>query len=136
MTTADVVEERSNRWMKAWVAQDRATLEEMLAPDYALIVSSVADRSIDRATWLATCDRYIARSFQYRDVQIRELAPGIAVMSAIAQQEAKLDEFDRSGSFFVTDIWRQSPDGRWQVCVRYSSHLEPAGASSAALLKS
>ena len=72
MTTADVVEERSNRWMKAWVAQDRATLEEMLAPDYALIVSSVADRSIDRATWLATCDRYIARSFQYRDVQNRE----------------------------------------------------------------
>ena len=136
MTTADVVEERSNRWMKAWVAQDRATLEEMLAPDYALIVSSVADRSIDRATWLATCDRYIARSFQYRDVQIRELAPGIAVMSAIAQQEAKLDEFDRSGSFFVTDIWRQSSEGRWQVCVRYSSHLEPAGASSAALLKS
>jgi hypothetical protein len=136
MTTADVVEERSNRWMKAWVAQDRATLEEMLAPDYALIVSSVADRSIDRATWLATCDRYIARSFQYRDVQIRELAPGIAVMSAIAQQEAKLDEFDRSGSFFVTDIWRQSSEGRWQVCVRYSSHPEPTGASSAALLKS
>jgi len=136
MSTVDEVEERSNRWMQAWVAQDRATLEAMLAPDYALIVSSVADRSIDRATWLATCSRYIARSFQYRDVQIRELAPGIAVMSAIAQQEAKLDEIDRSGSFFVTDIWRQSPDGRWQVCVRYSSHPEPAGASSAALLKS
>jgi len=136
MRTEDEVEERSNRWMQSWVAQDRATLEEMLAPDYALIVSSAADRSIDRATWLATCDRYIAQSFEYRDVQIRELAPGIAVMSAIAQQEAKLDEIDRSGSFFVTDIWRQSPDGRWQVCVRYSSHPEPAGASSAALIRS
>ena len=54
-------------------------------------------------------------------------------MSAIADQQARLGEVDRSGSFFLTDVWRLEPDGQWRVCARYSSHPEPAGASSSAL---
>ncbi|HEX7929965.1 MAG TPA: nuclear transport factor 2 family protein [Sphingomicrobium sp.] len=136
MTIASEVEEMSNRWMQAWVEQDRATLEQVLAPDYVLIVSAAADRTMDRATWLASCDRYVAQSFRYRSVQVHEPLPGMAVMSAVAEQIATLGDVDRSGSFFVTDIWRRAPDGRWQVCARYSSHPEPSGVSSAALVES
>lgn len=131
--TAAIVHARSAAWMQAWVDQDRAILEDSLAPDYALIVSAMPDKRMDRALWLATCDRYVASSFAYRDVQVRELAPGLAVMSAIADQKAKMGEVDRSGSFFLVDVWRLEPDGKWRVCSRYSAHPEPVGASSQGL---
>ena len=130
---AATVEERSDRWMQAWVRQDRTVLEDSLASDFALIVSANPTQRFERALWLATCDTYLASSFVYREVQVRQLSPGIAVMSAVADQQARLGEVDRSGSFFLTDVWRLEPDGQWRVCARYSSHPEPAGASSSAL---
>ena len=132
---AATIEERSTRWMQAWLAQDRATLEDSLAPDYALIVSAMPGRRMDRALWLATCDYYRCTSFRYRDVQVRELAPGLAVLSAIAEQQAEMNGVDRSGAFFLTDVWRREPDGDWRVCARYSSHPEPVTASSETLAK-
>ena len=69
---AATIEERSTRWMQAWLAQDRATLEDSLAPDYALIVSAMPGRRMDRALWLATCEDYRCTSFRYRDVLVRE----------------------------------------------------------------
>lgn len=132
---AATIEERSTHWMQAWVAQDRATLEDSLAHDYALIVSAMPGRQMDRALWLATCDTYRCTAFRYRDVQVRELAPGLAVMSAIAEQQAAMNGVDRSGAFFLTDVWRREPDGAWRVCARYSSHPEPVTASSETLGK-
>lgn len=126
---------RSRAWMNAWVEQDRAILEDSLAPDFALIVSAMPDRRMDRDLWLATCDRYTCASFAYRGVQVRELAPGLTAMSALADQTAAMGNVDRSGTFFLTDIWRLEPDAQWRVCARYSSHPEPAGASSGGLGK-
>ncbi len=124
---------RSERWMQAWVKQDRAVLEDSMAPDFALIVSAMPDQRMERDRWLATCDRYVCTRFAYDGVQVRELAPGLAVMSAIGDQRATLGDVDRSGRFFVTDVWRLGGDGRWQVCSRYTSHPESSGASSEAL---
>ena len=128
--TATTIEERSNRWMQAWVEQDYATLKDSLATDFALIVSAAPDRMFERARWLATCGTYRASSFRYRNVVVRELAPGLAVMSALADQVAAMGDVDRSGTFFLTDVWRREDDGQWRVCARYSSHPEPAGASA------
>jgi ketosteroid isomerase-like protein len=130
---AATIEDLSDRWMQAWVRNDRAVLEELLAHDFALIVSAAPTHRTDRATWLATAGtRYTCSQFRYRDVQVRDLGP-VAVMSAIAEFTAEIDGVDRSGPIFLTDLWRRSEDGRWQVCARYSSHAEPVGASSEAL---
>jgi ketosteroid isomerase-like protein len=132
---AATIRQRSERWMRAWVAQDRAGLEDCLAADFALVVSAQPEQLIDRSRWLAACDTYRCSAFAYRGVQVRELAPGIAVMSAIADQQARMGEVDRSGSFFVTDVWRLEPDGKWRVCARHSARPEPEGKSSEALAK-
>jgi hypothetical protein len=130
---ASTIEERSSRWMQAWVLQDRAVLEDSLALDFALIVSAKAQQRMERDRWLATSYTYRCSSFAYRCVQVREIGPGTAVMSAIADQQARMGEIDRSGSFFLTDVWRLERDGQWRVCARYSAHPEPVGASSNAL---
>ena len=44
----------SARWMQAWMDQDRATLDAFLGPDFALLVSTVPDRPMERAEWLET----------------------------------------------------------------------------------
>ena len=131
---ADTILERSNRWMQAWVAKDSAVLEDSLAPDFALVVSATPLARLDRAAWLATATtRYTASTFRYRDVQVRDLGGGMAVISAIAEFRAEIDGLARNGPLFVTDVWRLGEDGRWQVCARYSAHPELASPSAAAV---
>jgi ketosteroid isomerase-like protein len=129
---AATIEALSTRWMRAWMEADRPTLEALLAPDYALIVSSLPGRLIDRHTWLQTCERYSCSAFAYRDVQVRDFGE-IAIMSSIAEQTASLDGADRSGAFFLTDVWRRAGPLGWQVFARHSSHPEAASASTAAM---
>lgn len=129
---AERIEHLSTQWMRAWMGGDRAALEAMLAPDYALIVSAMPTRPMDRRTWLDTCERYRCTAFAYDQVQVRDLG-GLAAMSALATQTASLDGVDRSGRFWLTDLWRPGGPNGWQVCARYSSWPEVSGASSAAL---
>ena len=108
--------------------------KETLAPDFALIVSATPGQRLDRASWLETaCSSYSCSEFRYRDIQVRDLGAGIAVMSSIAEFSAEIDGIPRSGPMFLTDVWRLGESGEWQVCERYSSHPEPGGASSSAL---
>jgi len=130
---AGEIERAARRWMEAWVAQDRVVLEDSLAADFALVVSAFPDRPMVRDAWLATCDRYRCTRFEWRDVVVRAIGDGLAVMSSIAEQQAELDGHDRSGAFWLTDIWRREPDGAWRVCARYSGHPEPGRASAEAL---
>lgn len=130
---AEEIEAASNRWMQAWVQRDPAVLEEMLAPDYALIVSATPTRQLDRSAWLATaCTRYLASEFRYRDVVVRELGSDIAVMSSIAEFKATIDGAPRQGPLFIVDVWRRNGD-QWQVCSRYSSAPEEALQSATAV---
>ena len=111
----------SKRWMQAWINQDRATLESILAPDYALIVSTGPDHRFERGDWLTTAvGPYVCTRFAYEAIQVRAIADDLMAMSAIADFDASMAGIDRSGRFFVTDLWRRR-DGRWQVCARYSS---------------
>ena len=130
---AQEVERAATRWMQAWMTLDRAVLEDSLAQDFTLTVSAFPTRPMARQTWLATCDRYRCARFAYRDIQVRAIADGFAVMSSIAEQEATLDGNDRSGAFWLTDMWRREEDGAWRVFARFSGYPEPSGSSADAL---
>ena len=135
---SDVTEQiktAANAWMHAWISGDSTTLEECLAPDYALVVSATPGQKLDRANWLNTaCTRYRATEFEYRDVQVRDLGDGMAVMSSIAEFKAEIDGQPRNGPLFLVDVWRLM-DGRWRVCARYSSNPENTEASAAAVTR-
>lgn len=129
----EAIETAANRWMQAWVERDAAVLDQSLAPDFALVVSATPALQLDRSAWLQTaCTRYVASEFRYRDVQVRELGPGLAVMSSIAEFSAEIDGVPRTGPLFIVDVWRQDK-GRWRVCARYSSSPEQGAASAQAV---
>ena len=115
----------SERWMKAWLEQDLGALDSFLAPDFTLIIGNAPAARVSRADWLAMVPRYVCTEFAYHDVQLRAL-DAMVMMSAIGEQRATVDGVDRSGRFFVTDVWRRTDDGSWQVAARYSTRAEPA----------
>ncbi len=133
---AVLIEHLSNRWMQAWIERDRATLEAFLAPDFELVSSASPTQRFNRQAWLAgALGPYRCSVFRYRDVQVRELGGGYALMSAVGGQIAELNGLDRSGAFFLTDVWRHETGGRWQVCARHTAHPEPSGPAAAALAR-
>lgn len=136
LSRSDVAAEiraKQSAWMEAWISNDRVTLERTLAPDFALIVSAQPEARVDRAAWLRTAGTdYTCESFRYDGMQVRDFGD-VVVVSSLATQRATAFGKDRSGSFFLTDVWRATADGVWQVIARYSSYGEPQTASSKAL---
>lgn len=134
----DTVIAASSRWMQAWIDQDRATLDAFLAPDFALIVSTVPTKPLVRADWLdMAVSAYVCTRFAYDGVHCRRIADDVIIMSGIADFDAAIGGIDRSGRYFVTDLWRRvagSAHG-WQICARYSARPGEPDASVRALLE-
>ena len=134
----DAVVAASTRWMRAWMDQDRETLDAFLGPDFALIVSTMPTKAFGRSDWLETAvTAYVCTRFAYEDVHCRLISNDLVAMSAIANFDAAIGGIDRSGRYFVTDLWRSVPGSAhgWQICVRYSSRPGEPDASVRALLE-
>jgi hypothetical protein len=121
--------------MRAWMEQDLPALDSILAPDYALVIATMPERRFERQDWLATAiGTYLCTRFTYEHVQMRQLADDMVVMSAVADMHATMAGHDRSGRFFVTDIWRRAGDA-WQVCARFSSPPNGTDESARAMFE-
>lgn len=115
--------------MAAWRDQDRATLERILAPDFSLVLSSDPSQPFLREAWLALAfEGYFCASFNYDSMAVQIIEP-FAIVASRYRQEASVRGVDRSGQFFLTDVWRRVGSS-WQVVTRYSSYPEPSGPST------
>lgn len=133
MTEDETIRELQVRWMQAWIEKDLATLERILAPDFTLLVSARPEQLIDRALWLRTAiDSYHGREFRYESSTVRFLGD-LAVVASVTSQTATIEGVDRSGRFFITDVWRRTGE-TWQVVARFSSQPEPMTASARAVV--
>lgn len=121
--------ERENSFARAYQSKDIKLLEQLLAPEYALTVSARPSNPMQRADWLALIPKYNVQTFEIRSVQVRclrEAKPGkceLAAVSSINTQKADVGGQDRSGEFFIVDIWSHR-DGKWMVSARYSGRTE------------
>lgn len=121
--------ERENIFARAYQTKNIKQLESILAPEYALTVSARPNDPMQRADWLALIPRYNVQHFEIRGVQarcLRETRPGtceLAAVSSINTQKADVGGQDRSGEFFIVDIWSYR-GGVWMVSARYSGRTE------------
>jgi ketosteroid isomerase-like protein len=125
------IDRLERRWAAALVQQDTAVLQRLLAPEYALIVSASPERPIMRTAWLATLPDYHTRSLTISRLTVRVLGD-LAIASFIGDLAARVRGAERSGKYFITDVWRHR-DGAWRVVARYSSRPEEASSSTRAL---
>jgi ketosteroid isomerase-like protein len=128
-----LIRELQEQWMAAWRDKDGATLDRILAPEFALIISASPSQSFPRAAWLRTAaSGYDCTEFSYRDMQVRDFGD-VVIVSSLFRVRATAFGVDRSGDFFLTDVWRPGANGGWQVIARYSSVPEPVNASIRAI---
>lgn len=118
-----------NTFARGYQEKNITLLEGLLAPEYALTVSARPDAPMPRADWLSLIPKYNVRHFEIRGVQVRCLqqAPDctLAAVSSINAQQADVGGQDRSGEFFIVDIWARRND-KWVVLSRYSGRTEAA----------
>lgn len=118
-------------WARALVEQDTTTLNRLLAPEFGLTVSAAPQRPLPRSAWFASLPAYRTRALQICGLQVR-VVDDIAIASFVARLDASYQGADRSGEFFITDVWVQR-SGLWQVVARYSSKPESNTGSARAL---
>ena len=102
--------------------KDTKTMERLVAPEFTQRVSDAPERSVPRSLWGQPSDLYKAESFEDRHHSARKLSEDLTVLSMLHTQKATFDGRDRSGDFYLVDIWKKKGD-RWQLIARYSSPL-------------
>lgn len=106
-------------WGEAIQRKDLAALKRFLDKDYALRVADDPRQRISRKEWLAGIAVYNTHSFRIRALELREFG-SVAVVSHILNQHADVKGVDRSGDFFIVDVWRRRGK-KWKVAARYSA---------------
>ena len=102
--------------------KDTKTMERLVSPEFTQRVSDAPERSLPRALWGQPSGTYKIESIEGRHHATRKLAEDLAVVSLLLTQQATSAGRDRSGDFYVVDIWKKSGDA-WQMIARYSSPM-------------
>jgi hypothetical protein len=109
-------------WMLAVQHKDRAALDSLLAPEFIERTASDPEHPVSRADWigraLKDCD---LKSFEIRNLVIRSFLEN-AVVSFEERQQITVGGADRSGRYFIVEVWVGNT-GRWQAVVRFSSWI-------------
>ena len=116
-------------WANAMQTRDLATLDEMVTKDFfvTIAVESMPIRKTERAQWLASMPNYEIIEMTIDDIQAN-VYENIGIVNLIWTQHALVNGGERSGTFFITDIWRKTETG-WQVAQRHSSRPESANVA-------
>ena len=102
--------------------KDTKIIERLVGPEFTQRVSDAPERSLPRSVWGQPSGTYKIESIEERHHAARKLTEDIAVVSLLLTQQATSDGRDRSGDFYVVDIWKNRGD-RWQMIARYSSPM-------------
>ena len=116
-------------WANAMQARDLATLNAMVTDDFfvTIAVEGAPIRVTRREPWLASMPHYEIIEMTLGDFQVN-VYDNVGVVNLMWTQRARVQGGERSGTFFITDIWRKTENG-WRVASRHSSRPEPANAA-------
>jgi hypothetical protein len=99
--------------------QDTKGMERLVSPEFTQRVSDAPERSLPRSLWGQPSSAYKIESLEQRHHAARRLSEDLAVVSLLLIQKATFEGRDRSGDFYVVDIWKKGSGG-WQLIARYS----------------
>jgi hypothetical protein len=114
-------------WNRDIRSHDRTLVEKYLAEGYFLTVGRQGRPlgMVTRNYWLRNLSSYIVESSNIDDIAVHVYG-NTAVVVMLYTQKATVgpQQVDRSGQFFITDIWVKQDD-TWRVAERHSVLAEP-----------
>jgi hypothetical protein len=121
MPVEDDILARADAWQTAIETRDTEAAADVLADDYALVVTHPEPVVMRRDEWLVLLPEYDVRDYEirHRSVEVRD---GLAVVVQVVEMTAVVSGVDRSGSFALVDLWTDDA-GHWRVWRRHSTPL-------------
>jgi hypothetical protein len=104
-------------------------LNEMVAADFFVTIAAqgMPIQVTGRERWLSVMPNYEIVEMTIDDIRAQRYGD-VGVVTVLWTQRAFVNGNERSGTFFITDIWRKTETG-WRVAERHSSRPEPANAA-------
>lgn len=123
---AEEVRIAEQEWNAAIDRRDAAAMQRFLAPTYFLAVGIQGRplQVVPKEAWLGNLALYDIRSYSIDDMRVNVYG-NVAIVTLLYTQDAIVgpERRDRSGQFFITDVWVKHADG-WRVAERHSSRPE------------
>ena len=102
-------------------SRDREAAEDVLHPEYALVLLQPVKAVMTRFRWLELLPDYVVHSYTVEE-RVVDVDGDVAAVIHRAEMVATVRGEDRSGLFVISDLWRLT-EGQWQVWRRHSTPL-------------
>jgi ketosteroid isomerase-like protein len=99
--------------------RDPALAESVLDDGFMLMLVQPMPAAVPREAWLGLLPDYVVHEYLVEEQTVDVDGDTAAVLSRVRMRADVLGE-DRSGTFVLTDVWRQRSDG-WRVWRRHST---------------
>jgi ketosteroid isomerase-like protein len=121
--------ELEHAWANAMRTRDIQKLGDMVVDDFILVIAvqGMPARVTQREHWLSVMPAYEIQDMTLDDFRV-SVYGDVAIVTLSWTQRAMVQGGERSGTFFITDVWRMTDRG-WLVAERHSSRPEPATAN-------
>lgn len=116
-------------WAGAMQSRNLQQLNDLVTEDFCAVIAvqGMPLQVTSRERWLSVMPNYDIQEMTFDD--IRAVVYGdTAVVTLLWTQRAFINGSERSGTFFITDIWVKTDNG-WRVAERHSSRPEPAATA-------
>ncbi len=127
------IEALEHRWMRAWIARDRADMKTLSSRDLIVLFGSEKSVILDRASWLDAAEsRLRCTGYRFGNVYVRKLGK-TAIFASPLDLDASIDGSPVLSKAFVTSLWsRTAVRRRWQriecILTAQGSDAEVPGA--------
>lgn len=127
--TAQHLIELEHVWASAMQARNLLQLNALVTDDFFVTIAAqgMPLQTTERERWLSVMPSYEIQEMNIDDIRA-QVYGDFAVVTLLWTQHARVNGKERSGTFFITDIWRETENG-WRVAERHSSRPEPANSA-------
>ena len=101
--------------------RDAHAAEALLDDDYALVLVHPTPAVMPRERWLAVLPDYVVHEYELQERFVDVSGDCACVVQRVFMRATVLGQ-DRSGTFVISDTWRQGGDG-WRIWRRHSTPL-------------
>ena len=124
-TPEDELADRADTFDRVVQERDVEGARAVLDEGYALVLVQPSPATMPSDRWLAVLPDYVVHAYDVQE-RIIDVDGDVAAILQRVEMTATVLGADRSGVFFLSDVWRRR-DGDWRVWRRHSSPLS-AGA--------
>ncbi len=102
--------------------RDTKAVEHLVGTDYALRMGDAPEQSVPRALWMESLQPQSPHPYKLESLEehyhaARKLTDDLAIVTMLITQKATFLGRDRSGDFYIVDVWKKTGDD-WQMIAR------------------